>query len=109
MSDQVMHLDEASFENKVEKENSPILVDFWAEWCPPCRALAPVIEELAAEYQGKVRFAKLNVDEARDIATRFGIRSIPTLILFKDGKKINELNGNQPKDRIRNMLGAALA
>lgn len=108
MSDHIIVLDEASFEAKVEKDNAPILVDFWAEWCPPCRALAPVIEELAEEYQGKVRFAKLNVDEARDTAMRFGIRSIPTLILFKDGKKINELNGNQPKDRIRTMLGTAL-
>lgn len=108
MSDNIIALDEASFETKVEKDTSPILVDFWAEWCPPCRALAPVIEELAQEYQGKVRFAKLNVDEARDTAMRFGIRSIPTLILFKDGKKINELNGNQPKDRIRNMLSTAL-
>ena len=108
MSDNIIALDETSFETKVEKDQSPILVDFWAEWCPPCRALAPVIEELAQEYQGKVRFAKLNVDEARDTAMRFGIRSIPTLILFKDGKKINELNGNQPKDRIRNMLSTAL-
>jgi thioredoxin 1 len=108
MSDTIMVLDEGSFENTVEKDSAPILVDFWAEWCPPCRALAPVLEELAQEYQGKVRFAKLNVDEARETAMRFGIRSIPTLILFKDGKKINELNGNQPKDRIRSMLGTAL-
>jgi len=108
MSDHVMLLDEASFAAKVEKENEPILVDFWAEWCPPCRALSPVIEELAQEYQGKIRFGKINVDEARDVAMKFGIRSIPTLILFKDGKKINELNGNQPKDRIRTMLSTAL-
>src|SRR5580693_7024284 len=109
MGNQIVHLNDANFSDAVEKDNSPILVDFWAEWCMPCRALAPVIEELAQEYKGKIRFAKLNVDEAQPIAFKFGIRGIPTLILFKDGKKVNELVGNQPKDKIRNMLTSILA
>lgn len=100
----VTHLNEANFSETVEKNNDPILVDFWAEWCMPCRALAPVIDELATEFQGKVRFAKVNVDEARGIAQQFGIRGIPTLILFQNGKKVNELVGNQPKDRIKSLL-----
>ncbi len=102
----VTHLNEANFSDTVEKNNDPILVDFWAEWCMPCRALAPVIDELAQEFQGKVRFAKVNVDEARGIAQQFGIRGIPTLILFHNGKKVNELVGNQPKDRIKSLLSS---
>lgn len=102
----VTHLNEANFSDTVEKNNDPILVDFWAEWCMPCRALAPVIDELAQEFQGKVRFAKVNVDEARGIAQQFGIRGIPTLILFQNGKKVNELVGNQPKDRIKSLLSS---
>jgi thioredoxin 1 len=93
----------------VEQDQTPILVDFWAEWCMPCRALAPVLEELSKEYVGKVRFAKLNVDENQEIPAKFGIRGIPTLILFQNGKKVTELVGNQPKERIRRMLDQALA
>lgn len=104
MGNQIVHLNDATFSENVETNTGPILVDFWAEWCMPCRALAPVIDELATEFQGKVRFAKVNVDECKDIPARFGIRGIPTLILFSDGKKVNELVGNQPKDKIRTML-----
>lgn len=104
MGNQMMHLNDQSFVEQVEKSNEPILVDFWAEWCMPCRALAPVLDELATEFQGKIRFAKVNVDECRDIPAKFGIRGIPTLILFNQGKKVNELVGNQPKERIRSML-----
>ncbi|MBY0371578.1 thioredoxin [bacterium] len=106
MANQITHLTETNFSDTVEKDNAPILVDFWAEWCMPCRALAPVIEELAQEFQGKVRFGKLNVDEARSVAQQFGIRGIPTLILFQNGKKVNELVGNQPKDRIKALLSS---
>ncbi len=104
MGNLVTHLNETNFSDSVEKNGGPILVDFWAEWCMPCRALAPVIEELAEEFQGKVRFAKVNVDEARAIAQKFGIRGIPTLILFQEGKKVNELVGNQPKEKIKSLL-----
>lgn len=104
MGNQITALNDQTFADNVEKNPGPILVDFWAEWCMPCRALAPVIDELAQEFQGKVRFAKVNVDECRDIPAKFGIRGIPTLILFNEGKKVNELVGNQPKDKIRTML-----
>src|ERR1700738_2147050 len=104
MGNQIVHLNDKTFSETVETNPGPILVDFWAEWCMPCRALAPVIDELATEFQGKVRFAKVNVDECKDIPAKFGIRGIPTLILFSEGKKVNELVGNQPKDKIRTML-----
>ncbi len=104
MGNLVTQLTEANFSDTVEKDGGPILIDFWAEWCMPCRALAPVIDELATEFQGKVRFGKVNVDESRAIAQQFGIRGIPTLILFQNGKKVNELVGNQPKEKIKNLL-----
>jgi thioredoxin 1 len=109
MADTILQLDDSSFSKNVEQDQTPILVDFWAEWCMPCRALAPVLEELSKEYAGKVRFAKLNVDESQEIPAKFGIRGIPTLILFQNGKKVTELVGNQPKERIRTMLEQALA
>lgn len=106
-SDAIVHLNDSNFSSAVETDNTPILVDFWAEWCMPCRALAPVLDELAGEYKGKVRFAKVNVDESQDVPAKYGIRGIPTLILFKDGKKFQELVGNQPKEKIRSMLNEA--
>ncbi len=104
MGDNMLHLTDATFGSEVENNTGAVLVDFWAEWCMPCRALAPILDELATEFHGKVKFAKVNVDECRDIPSKFGIRGIPTLILFKDGKKVNELVGNQPKDRIKTLL-----
>ncbi len=106
-SDAIVHLNDSNFSGAVETDATPILVDFWAEWCMPCRALAPVLDELAGEFKGKVRFAKVNVDECQDIPAKFGIRGIPTLILFSGGKKVQELVGNQPKEKIRTMLADA--
>lgn len=108
MGDTMQHLDDETFAKSVEQESGPILVDFWAEWCMPCRALAPVLEELAGEFQGKVKFAKVNVDNCQQTAAKFGIRGIPTLILFQAGKKVNELVGNQPKEKIRGMIEKAV-
>ena len=93
-----------SFESDVLKSSVPVLVDFWAEWCGPCRALGPKLEEIAGEMQGKVRIVKLNVDENQTTPAKYGVRGIPTLILFKDGKDVDTMVGNQPKENILALL-----
>lgn len=97
---QVLHTSETAFENDVLKSNVPVVVDFWAEWCGPCRVIAPIVEELSKEYNGKVQFAKVNVDESPDLAGRFGVQGIPTLIIFKDGQEVGRLVGAGPKSRL---------
>ena len=84
-SELIKHLSDASFEADVLKSSAPVLVDYWAEWCGPCKMIAPILDEVAATYQGKLQVAKMNVDENREIPAKFGIRGIPTLMLFKDG------------------------
>lgn len=104
MSDLIQHLNDTNFSEVVEKNSAPILVDFWADWCMPCRALAPILDELATELNGKVRFAKVNTEESSEIPAKFRIRGIPTLILFNNGKKVDELVGYHPKEKIKNFL-----
>src|SRR6201987_2434210 len=91
---------DASFESDVLKSSAPVVVDFWAEWCGPCKMIGPSLEEIATEMQGKVTIAKLNVDENPNIASKLGIRSIPTLMLFKDGKLASQKVGAAPKGEL---------
>jgi len=89
------------FTDEVETVDQPVLVDFWAEWCGPCKQLAPRIEELAEDFDGEVKFVKVDVDENQELAGQFGIRSIPTLLLFDEGEKVEQIVGSVPKERIR--------
>ena len=100
MSDAVKSLSADSFDETVKSPNL-VLVDFWATWCGPCKIIAPVIEELAKEYAGKMTFAKVNTDENPDIASRHNIRGIPTLIFFKDGKILQQVVGPEPKSHLK--------
>ena len=86
MSDKIVHITDDNFENEVLQSSEPVLVDYWAEWCGPCKMIAPVLDEIAGEYEGRVKIAKLNIDDNPNTPPRYGIRGIPTLMLFKDGE-----------------------
>lgn len=101
-------LNDANFEAEVLKCDSPVMVDFWATWCGPCRMLAPVVEELAGEYAGKVKVCKLNVDEAPDTSSKYRITSIPTIIFFKSGQVAGQTVGLQSKSALQEKLNALL-
>ena len=107
-SEAVIELTNDNFEQEVVNHTGTVMVDFWAPWCGPCRMVGPVVEEIAKEYQGKAKVAKLNTDEAGEIASRFGIRSIPTIMFFKDGQMVDQLVGAYPKGKIAEKLDAAL-
>jgi len=101
-------LSDSTFEQEVLKADMPVLVDFWAEWCGPCKMIAPAINELAGEYAGKAKIAKLDVDSNQVIASQYGIRSIPSLLIFKNGRVVDQIVGALPKQRIKERLDATL-
>jgi len=102
-------VNDAQFEAEVLKSETPVLVDFWAPWCGPCRMVAPLVEELADEYGPKVKFVKVNTDESLNTAASYGIRSIPTLIVFKGGQPVGQVIGFRPKNDIKREIDKALA
>jgi len=106
MSDLVKHISDAEFPAEVAQ--GVTLVDFWAPWCGPCRQIAPILDELAAEFQGKAKIVKINVDDNPGVASQFGIQSIPTLLLFKNGEKVDQKVGGQPKNNLKALIESAL-
>jgi thioredoxin 1 len=104
MSDYVNNIREGDFEKNVLQSSQPVLVDFWAEWCGPCRMLGPTVEAVAKQYAGSATVVKLNVDESPGVAARYGVRGIPTLILFKDGQEAERVVGAVPKETISRLI-----
>ncbi len=101
-------LTEANFDQEVLKSSQPVLIDFWAPWCGPCRMITPIVEQLAAENAGRIKVAKLNVDESPKLAASYGVNSIPTLMIFNQGQVVESMIGLQPKSRLQNALNQAL-
>jgi len=101
MSENTVDMTNENFEQECLKSEVPVLIDFWAEWCGPCRMVGPVVDELAEEYKDKLKVGKLNVDNAREVAAQYGIRSIPTLMIFKGGQVADTMVGAQPKDGVK--------
>ena len=107
MSELISHVSDASFEQDVLKAEGAVLVDYWAEWCGPCKMIAPVLDEIAKDYQGKLKICKLNIDENQDTPPKYGVRGIPTLMLFKDGQMTSMKVGAMPKGKIVEWLAEA--
>lgn len=107
-SDLVVELSDESFESEVIGKGDAYLVDFWAPWCGPCRIVAPIVDELASDYDGKLKVGKINVDDHREVATRFGVISIPTLMIFKGGELRERINGAVPKAKLKQAIDASI-
>ena len=111
MSKELLHVTDATFQKEVLESDLPVLVDFWAPWCQPCLMVAPVIKELAADFDGRMVVAKLNTDESSEIAVKYGIMSIPTMIIFKNGQESERMIGARPKqalaEKLEGFLGSA--
>ena len=103
-SEKIVNLTEKNFKDEVEQSTIPVLVDFWASWCGPCRMIAPIVDQLAEEFDGKIKVAKLNVDENSELASRYQVMSIPTLLLFRNGKVVNQMVGARPKGELVKIL-----
>lgn len=108
MSNNIIDSSDANFDQDVLQSDVPVLVDFWATWCPPCKALSPILEELADQYKGKFKIVKIDVDSNPQIASRFGIRNIPALIVFNKGEKVDFTSGLQPKSELETLLNKHL-
>lgn len=109
MAEGIVELTSSSWETEVLKAKGIIMVDFWAPWCGPCRIIAPTVEELAKEYAGKIKVGKLNTDENPDIATRYGIMGIPTIMFFKDGQRVDQIVGVVPKSVLKGKIDTLLS
>jgi thioredoxin 1 len=107
-SDLIKHISDSSFDGDVLQSDTPVLVDYWAEWCGPCKMIAPILDEVAPAYQGRLQIAKMNVDENRDIPAKFGIRGIPTLMLFKSGQLAATKVGAVSKSQLTSFIDANL-
>ena len=108
-SDAIIELSDSTFESEVVNSDLPVLVDFWAPWCGPCRDIAPIVEEISSSYEGKIKVGRMNVDENQSTTMKFGIRSIPTIIMFKDGEAVDQIIGAVPKGEIERVVDKSLA
>lgn len=108
-SEAIIEISDSNFESEVVNSDVPVLVDFWAPWCGPCRAIAPIVEEISSTYEGKIKVGKMNVDENQATTMKFGIRSIPTIIMFKGGEAVDQIIGAVPKGEIEKVVEKSIA
>ena len=108
MSDLIVHVTDGSFDDEVLKSDTPVLVDYWAEWCGPCKMIAPVLDEIAKDYSGKLKICKLNIDENADTPPKYGVRGIPTLLIFKNGEEVSRKVGAMAKSKIEEWINEAV-